>query len=261
MNPIPTETDLAFLAARQGLYRFTAICLLDPRAGAWSDLYDQESHRLITAAAAIVREEPSAAPADLARGEFPLLCLNPVEVFSALPPRYDALNALYESTFGLLVSGGCPPYETEYINSKFESRRSQTLADVAGFYAAFGLELSRAVPERPDHLARELEFMANLIALERMAFEEGAVGADERLAVCRDAQRNFLSEHVCWWAPTFARLLTLQAPGTFYASVGKFLAALIAAERALLGVPSPTAPVQPTSIERPEECQGCLLQS
>ena len=87
-----TEVDLAVLPARQGLYRFTALCLLDPRAGAWSDLYDPEARRLISAAAAIIREEPSAVPASHARGEFPLSCLDPEDVFAA-PVSYTHLRA------------------------------------------------------------------------------------------------------------------------------------------------------------------------
>ena len=158
--------DEALCFARQSLYRFAALALVDPRRGTWEQLSHPSAARLAQAAAALVRGEPAADARSLGLGERPLSDLDLDPVLAWLPANAEALNAAYEQTFGLLVSSNCPPYETEYINSKFTFQRSQGLADIAGFYSAFGLEPSTFYPERHDHLALELEFMAFLLGLE-----------------------------------------------------------------------------------------------
>ena len=254
----PTS-DPAPCVARQLLYRFAALTLADPRCGTWERLSDPVTVRLVNEAAEFIRSEPAAEARALGLGERPLVDLDPALVLARLPASAETFNAAYEQTFGLLVSGNCPPYETEYINSKFTFQRSQGLADIAGFYGAFGLEPSTSHPERHDHLALELEFMAFLLGLELAAVEGDNADRIERSTICRDAQRKFLVEHVAWWVPTFARLLSLQDPGGFYDAVSQFLAALVAAERALVGIPAPLGQVAPSTVERPEECAGCLL--
>jgi TorA maturation chaperone TorD len=176
-----------------------------------------------------------------------------------LPDSPSAFNIAYEGVFGLLSSSACPPCESEYIDGKFTFQRSQTLGDVGGFYRAFGLRPSRRRPERHDHIVLELEFMAFLIGLERQARECDEADRGEKADLCRRAQQRFLREHLSWWAPAFARLLGREDPGGFYEGAGVFLAALIAAERGLLDVPVPSHPGVPSSIERPEECEGCQL--
>ena len=158
-----------------------------------------------------------------------------------------------------MVSSACPPYETEYINSKFAFQRSNSLADVSGFYQAFGLTISDRHPERPDHVVLELEFMAFLLGLERQAAEEDPSRRPEDQRVCRDAQARFVSEHLAWWTPVFARLLSKANPHGFYAAASAFLAALIPAERALLRLPPASCCVGPSEVERPELCEGCEL--
>jgi TorA maturation chaperone TorD len=251
--------DGAMCRARQSLYRFAALTLVDPRRGSWEHLSHPSAVQLAREAAALVRSDSAAVAHPLGLGERPLADLDPAAVLARLPADTGALNAIYEQTFGLLVSSNCPPYETEYINSKFTFQRSQGLADIAGFYSAFGLEPSTAHPERHDHLALELEFMAFLLDLERRAAEDDADDCAERIAVCRDAQRKFLAEHLIWWVPTFARLLSLQDRGGYYNAVSQFLAALMTAERALTGISPPSGHVAPSAVERPEECSGCLL--
>jgi TorA maturation chaperone TorD len=91
----------------------------------------------------------------------------------------------------------------------------------------------------------ELELMAWLIAKERYALEQG----DEAHAVvCREAQVRFVREHLAWWLPAFAHALRRRAdgvtnadeltaaPSTFYGAVASALAAMVAAERAVLGI-------------------------
>jgi TorA maturation chaperone TorD len=251
--------DGTLCLARQSLYRFAALTLVDPRRGTWEQLSHPSTAQLVRDAAELVRGEPAADAQPLGLGERPLADLDPAAVLAKLPANADGLNAAYEQTFGLLVSSNCPPYETEYINSKFTFQRSQGLADIAGFYSAFGLEPSAAHPERHDHLALELEFMAFLLGLERTAAESDDADRVERSAICRDAQRKFLAEHLVWWVPTFARLLSRQDPDGFYDAASRFLAAWMTAERALAGIPSPLGQVAPSTVERPEECAGCLL--
>jgi TorA maturation chaperone TorD len=256
-DPLPYPEDL--LLARQTLCRFLATCLVDPRVGSWSPLASPETQAAVIEAAALVRHQPRAMADPLARGETSLAHLRPEAIFRALPRSPDELNALYEKTFGLLVSSACPPYEMEYIDQKFTFQRSQTLADVAGFYRAFGLEPARQHPERQDHLALELEFLASLLGLERYAGQQSEAVARQRGETCRLAYRRFLAEHVAWWTPTFARLLSLRSSDGFYAEVAQFLTAWTAAERALTGVAPNDGPVSPSRIEPPEVCEGCAL--
>ena len=195
----------------------------------------------------------------MALGDRPLADLDPSLVLSRLPRSRDCLNQHFENTFGLLVSTACPPHETEYIHSKFSFQRSNALADISGFYRAFGVTSSQQHPERPDHIVQELEFMAVLIGLARQADQVESPRREERFDVCHAAQVRFLREHLAWWAPAFARLLAREARGEYYEATAVFLAALVTAERSLFGVPPVTQPPAPTDIERPEACDGCLL--
>lgn len=254
-----STTDRALLLARQALYRFSALALLDPRAGSWEELAVAARGDLLDVAADIVRNEPAAQADPLARGERPLDDLDPRRVLDSLPVSRAASNAAYERVFGLLSSCACPPCEAEYINGKHTFQRSQTMGDVGGFYQAFGLQTSRRHPERQDHIVLELEFMAYLVGRERQAIESTTAESVEQAEICRRAQQRFLQEHLAWWAPAFARLLGHEDRGGFFETASVFLAALIAAERAILDVPPPSRDVAPSSIERPDECAGCQL--
>src|SRR5262249_21120349 len=159
-------------------------------------------------AAEILREEDGAVARPLALGERPLADLDPTKIFARLPNSAAGLNALYENTFGLLGGSKCPPYETEYVPSKFTFQRSNMLADVAGFYRAFGLQSSSSSPDRPDHVALHCEFLAQLLQLQlhcRSGWLEGTSRLEETQdKICQDALHRFLEEHFVWWTPAFA---------------------------------------------------------
>jgi TorA maturation chaperone TorD len=259
--PRGESPDPALRMARRALYRFAALTLADPRYGTWDLLSAASTAQMLNQAAAVVRGEPAAKADTLGLGERPLADLDPTAVLQRLPDSADGANGAYEQTFGLLVSSNCPPYETEYINSKFTFQRSQALADIAGYYRAFGLEPSVIHPERQDHLVLELEFVALLLGLEQAAADSGHPDRIGRRAVCADACRKFLDEHLIWWVPTFAHLLSKQHPSGFYDAVSTFLSALVTAERSLAGLPLPSGRVAPSTVERPEECEGCLLNT
>lgn len=253
--------DPAVSIARQSLYRFAALALVDPRTGSWADLDALHRDPLLIEAASLIRNLPEARTSELGPGELPLARLDPAAVLARRPQSARDLNAAYERTFGLLVSGNCPPYETEYINGKFTFQRSNALADINGFYAAFGLGVSKGHPERPDNIVLELEFMASLIGLARHASTMDLARRRERKRICLAAQRRFLREHLAWWAPAFARLLSREDPSGFYGGVASFLAAIIPAERAILNLPACSHEVVPSPLELPEECAGCQLSA
>jgi TorA maturation chaperone TorD len=252
---------VATITARQVLCRYAAAALVDPQTGSWRLLADGDSQAAVSKAAAILRGQRGAIAEPLARGELPLAKLDPAAIFRALPRSPDELNALYEKTFGLLVSSSCPPYATEYIDQKLTFERSHALADISGFYRAFGFEPSREHPERQDYLVLQLEFLASLLGLQRQARQAPGARAAERARICQSAYRRFLAEHVVWWLPTFARLLSLRSVDGFYAQVAQFLAAWTAAERAVNGIAPTNEGAVPSRVEPPDACEGCALQA
>jgi TorA maturation chaperone TorD len=246
--------DEIHLQALQVLYRYLSSALGDPRLGVWSALVDRQAQDLIVQAAHVLRDDPACRAEPLGWGESPLEELDPRCLLESLPATAEEMNGAYEAMFGLLVSGNCPPYETEYIDSKLSFQRSQEMADLAGFYRAFGWSPSTKHPERPDHIALELQFMATLCGMQLEAADA------EQAVVCRDAQAAFLADHLTWWTPALARLLTHHDPNGLYGATGRLLTALLPAHRALLQVPPHRRRAQPSFAERPEECDGCLVQ-
>jgi TorA maturation chaperone TorD len=246
----------AVLLARECLYRFLSAALSDPYGGRFEPVRDKAGQDLAGAAADLLRAE-AGETVSRGPGEKPTaaLDLGPLRAEAGRP--LAELRAEHDRVFGLVPARECPPYETDYHAAE-GFFRAQQLADVAGFYRAFGLEPSRAAPERPDHLALELEFMAFLMLKERLARNAaGDPEAAELAEVCREAQRGFCADHLAWWVPSFATGLRRKAGGGFYGAVADVLAAFLPLERARLGLPAPRMPLRAAFIERPEEQSGC----
>lgn len=75
-----------------------------------------------------------------------------------------------------------------------EFQRVSQLADISGFYKAFGVATER---ERPDLLTCELEFMHYLIFKQMRAEEKGASPEErEKAALCLEAQKKFFEAHL-----------------------------------------------------------------
>lgn len=140
-------------------------------------------------------------------------------------------QAEYAVAFGHTVAKECPPYETCYGNSHI-FMQTHELADITGFYRAWGLEISDEAKERPDHVSVELEFMSYLAFKEAHAAEKGE---PEKAAICRKVQAQFLAEHLGRWVPAFSGLLEKCAPGT-YAALARALRGLVAWDSDRLGV-------------------------
>ena len=138
----------------------------------------------------------------------------------------DRIRDDYVALFGHAVRGTCPLYELEYGQSEIIQQASE-LADIAGFYSAFGLESAGAGADRPDHIAVECEFMSVLCVKEAAGLE---VDLPALVETCFNAQRAFLKDHLARWLPAFCtRVISADGDG-FYGRLARLAAALLKAE-------------------------------
>jgi DMSO reductase family type II enzyme chaperone len=138
-------------------------------------------------------------------------------------------NRLFTATGNVLL----PIYETEYaLDIVFT--KTKELADLKGFYLAFGLELGKdAHGERPDHICIELEFMAMLLIKEAYARNEGW---DDKANVCLEARKKFLRDHIGRWGPTFCMMVKRKAEVEFYRTLAELTIDLINGDLKVLNV-------------------------
>jgi len=250
--------DQAVDIARGHLYSFLASTFSDPAGKHFDAALDPGKQEVAAAAAALLAAE---APRDasLGAGERPPAGVALAPVVAALQAPRALLIEEHQKVFGLLIGQTAPLNETEYCRSTDAFFRAQQLADIAGFYAAFGVERSADSRERVDHLSIELEFMAHLIEKELFAAGSADSSVRGKAAVCRDAQRTFFEAHLMWWVPGFAALLRKGTATDLYRSLADSLAAFITAERVRFGV-APNADLSslsPRPSLKPEETMEC----
>ena len=244
--------------ARQLVYQFLSLALADPRARRWQRLLDPGLLAATVEAADVLRAAASARACALAPGELPAAQFDVRHVVRCAGERAFDAEVEYQQVFGLMMSKRHPPYESEYCPQTFSVYRAQVIADVAGFYRAFGLEPSRDAPERHDHIALELEFMAWMIFKEVLARRGDDPLAQDNADVCAAAGERFFREHVAWWVPAFAHALRRRRASGYYRALADLLAAFVYIERALLGVPAPTELVAPQPTEDTDAgCDQC----
>lgn len=259
MRTADPETRADADLARECVYRFLAMALSSPYEPGWPSILNRDDQRLAREAAALLRDEADF-PADfLSFGELPPDSLDLDSLLDALNQPVEQLQAEYDRVFGLVIPKECPPYETEYHPSSQAFQRAQQMADIAGFYRAFGLEPSGANLGRPDHVTLEFEFMAFILMKKRLASttEDGGDAPSEHHLVCEQAEQSFVKDHLAWWVPAFATGLLRKSGGGYYHALARTLAALIPAERHRLNLPAPFQSARPELIEYPEEESGC----
>ena len=130
--------------------------------------------------------------------------------------------------------------------------QSYVVGDIAGFYSAFGLQLSPDIHERLDHLSVELEFMHYLAYKESYAIlHDGA----EKLKTVIEAEKKFVKEHIGRWVPLFSGMLKRKADYGFYKILADFTSQWMAFDIAYLGVtPQPYSETdyRPATYNNPE---------
>ncbi len=166
----------------------------------------------------------------------------------------DDLQASYVQCFGHTISKECPPYESEYGQAHI-FQKSHSLADIAGFYRAFGLELAPDLNDRLDHISVELEFMQFLCLKE--AYAVARDHPQEKLTLSRDAQAKFLGEHLGCWVFGFVRKLGEKAGDGLHGLLGEMLASFLTREMRTIGLEPGEGPEPLPQDSMEEETAGC----
>lgn len=109
-------------------------------------------------------------------------------------------------------------YGTEYL-AKSEFQKSNYLADIMGFYKAFGVEPRS---DRADLLSSELEFMHYLIFKTTHIRKQGKQSeACAKEWICRDAQKKFFWEYLHPAAKNIAKAIFDKTENGFYRRISE----------------------------------------
>lgn len=145
-------------------------------------------------------------------------------------------------------------YETEYGHLRGMAK-GHDLADIAGFYMAFGLEVSSGdAHEMADHIAVELEFYA-LLLLKQEALKGDQEGSD----IVEGARRKFLVDHLGRVSRAVAERREVIEDAV-YGPLFAWCRDIVDAECALLGVePAPLNYYADPELQRDMECGSVHL--
>lgn len=206
--------DVAGALARAAVFRALALALDDP-SGAWrGDVTDR--WRAVLRGA---REWPDDLRAAWSRA------------LASLEAAGDDLPLEHVRLFG--PAGRAALTETSWGDAGRLLGKAAALADIGGFYRAFGVQPATAHPRPEDHLALELEFMSVLALKEAWARSGDEV---EALAVTRDAAAKFLADHLGTWIGAWCGALAEQGAPEFYVALGETIRCAVDAECARLAV-------------------------
>lgn len=147
----------------------------------------------------------------------------------------DTMYKEYLYLFGnATVAMDCPPYEM-YFSGSHVYQQTQDLADISGFYKAFGLEVSKEddTTNRWDHIAVELEFLHFLTYKLAYAIENHG---EKELESCAAGKKKFLNAHIGKWIQAFSKAVNKKASVEFYKHVTKLANVFVHLEMKNLGV-------------------------
>jgi TorA maturation chaperone TorD len=123
------------------------------------------------------------------------------------------------------------PAEGSYELDPF--RQGRQMADIAGFYAAFGAEPHGPASERPDHVGCELEFLSFLELRRSSASDEEDLDA---ASLADEIEASFLTDHAGRWLPRFFADVESEAGTPAVRAFARLGAHMVADELARRGI-------------------------
>ncbi|MCQ9208730.1 MAG: molecular chaperone TorD family protein [Omnitrophica bacterium] len=145
-------------------------------------------------------------------------------------PQWQSQRQRIIKTYDLLFRNkGIWLYTTEYT-AQGTFQRAQALAEVMGFYKAFGLEMSE---DRPDSLFAELEFMHYLIFKKRYALNHKLKDAQVKADLCYQAQGKFFWGHLYPGAKAIAQIILKEKDAYVYKEIVQELLKFLGEEKKL----------------------------
>jgi putative dimethyl sulfoxide reductase chaperone len=210
-----TEIDAAL--ARAVVYRALSLGFQMPTAERLSLMGARERFATVAAALTEINRSADGAQESVA----PRLA-------SFHAPDAGALTASFVRLFGHTTRGLVCACETEYGDDN-QFHQPQQLADIAGYYLAFGLRPVLASDARADHVACQCEFMDFLNRKEVRLLTSDAVD-DETLDATRNAARSFLRGHLGHFGRAFATRLMIADGGGLFGHLGALLSELLDTE-------------------------------
>ena len=152
-------------------------------------------------------------------------------------PDLDQLGASFWRLFGHTTRGLVCACETEYgPDNGFH--QPQQLADISGYYLAFGLRPAAASDVRADHIACECEFMDFLNRKEAWLLANQSQPAHDRetLEATEHAARTFLRDHFGCFGRAFAVRVATEDRDGYFGALGRVLLAFLDLECARVDV-------------------------
>jgi putative dimethyl sulfoxide reductase chaperone len=156
---------------------------------------------------------------------------------STTVPDVDCAEGSFVRLFGHTARGLVSACETEY-GPENVFNQPQQLADIAGYYLAFGLSPVTASESRVDHIACELEFMGFLSRKQAVLLDGRSTAAVdlETMEATERAERSFMRDHLGRFGRAFATRLLAEDRDGYFGALGQTLLALLTEECRRLGV-------------------------
>lgn len=240
------------LLARSAMYQILSACFFHPTKESLSLLKDADFSELVE------KLEHGYKDTDKATGF--------LQSLAELRKSFDSstienLQSQYIRIVGHTISKECPFYEGQY-GAAHVYQQVQDLADIQGFYKAFGLDGSDVEKERCDHVSVELEFLQFLLYKQAYAIEHDG---EEKAQICEDAVKSFIKEHVGKWVPLLATLLAKKAGSGFYFALSVLTKEFMGLEMKLMRIETEMFKesdlTQDVVAGAPDECLSCASSS
>jgi TorA maturation chaperone TorD len=156
-------------------------------------------------------------------------------------------------------NGAASLHESAYGDGRRIAGRAAELADISGFYLAFGFAPSAGDPDLPDHLCSELEFVSGLRVKQAYAWNQGWKTSYRR---AREAEEVFLDEHLGRWVKALRANLAEIAVASPYFELADLAVAAVDAECRDLGItPQTTRGRTPHDFMQADEFDCPLAQA